>query len=91
MIPAPYHAMHEMGNQEGGYPEHSRLMHHRPRSFPLFFSSRAPAEILSIYISLAPTPRIDYIFCMMIKREQAPHEGMFLKIFKDLDSFKDLL
>ncbi len=40
---------------------------------------------------LAPTPRIDYITSMATKKEQAPHEGMFLKIFKNLDNAKHFL
>ena len=42
-------------------------------------------------LPLAPSPRISYIISMTTKREQAPHEGMFLKIFKNLDNARHFL
>jgi len=52
--------------------------------------SRRDEEILQKF-NLAPSPRTDYIICMVTKREQAPHEGMFLKIFQNLDNARHFL
>ncbi len=40
---------------------------------------------------LASTPLMGYFNCMTTKKEQAPHEGLFLKIFQNLDNARHFL